>query len=64
MAVEKVELSQRASAQCPDMKILVITGYADQQQRAAVSGGGIERILIKPFTLQQICSAANAALDA
>ena len=61
--LDGIELSERASVKCPDMKILVITGYADQQQRTAVSAGGIESILIKPFTLQQICAAANAALD-
>jgi two-component system cell cycle response regulator CpdR len=61
--LDGIELTQKASVRCPEMKILVITGYADQQQRAAVSAGGIESILIKPFTLQQICSAANAALD-
>jgi CheY-like chemotaxis protein len=62
--LDGIELSERATAKCPEMKILVITGYADQQQRAAVSAGGIESILIKPFTLQQICSAAANALDA
>jgi CheY-like chemotaxis protein len=61
--LDGIELSARASAKCPDMKILVITGYADQEQRAAVSTGGIESILIKPFTLQQICAAAANALD-
>ena len=61
--LDGIELSERASAKCPEMKTLVITGYADQQQRAAVSAGGIDSILIKPFTLQQICSAANAALE-
>lgn len=62
--IDGIELSERATERCPDMKILVITGYADQQQRAAVSKGGIDSILIKPFTLQQICSAANEALSA
>lgn len=61
--MDGIELSCRATEVNPDMKILVITGYADQQQRAAVSGGGVEQVLVKPFTLQQICAAADDALN-
>lgn len=60
--MDGIELSRTAAAQFPDLKILMMTGFADQKERA----GDLEDIVIdvvpKPFTLTQIRSAVDAAI--
>ena len=60
--MDGISLSIEALERKPDLRIIVITGYAEQQHRAALLDGQIGDILTKPFSLKDICSAASAAL--
>jgi DNA-binding response OmpR family regulator len=44
------------------MTILLMTGYADQRERAYGLDALIHDVISKPFTLSQIRSAVNEAL--
>lgn len=60
--MDGIELSRTAARSYPDLKILMMTGYADQRERA----NGLDRIVIdivcKPFTLAHIRGAVSKAL--
>jgi len=60
--MDGIELSHLAAASFPNLKILMMTGYADQRERA----GGLEKIVIdvvpKPFALAEIRTAVSDAL--
>ncbi len=60
--MDGIALSRTAAASFPELKILMMTGFADQRERT----DGIENIVIdvvsKPFTLEQIRSAVSKAL--
>ncbi|MGE0733930.1 MAG: response regulator [Alphaproteobacteria bacterium] len=62
--IDGITLSHRVARARPSVCILVMTGYAEEQQRAAVLNGTVRQIITKPFTLKQICAAANEALAA
>ncbi len=61
--MDGIELTRLAASHYPDLKILMMTGYADQRERA----DGLEKIVIdvveKPFTLAQIRKAVISALE-
>lgn len=46
----------------PDLKILLMTGYADQRERAQGLDTLIDGVLAKPFTLADLQAAVDAAL--
>jgi len=60
--MDGIALSRTAVVSYPELKILMMTGYADQRERA----DGIDKIVIdvvsKPFTLDQIRTAVRKAL--
>ena len=60
--MDGISLSVEALGRHPHLRIIVITGYAEQQHRAALLDGQIGDILTKPFSLKEICAAASAAL--
>lgn len=60
--MDGISLSVRALEACPDLRIIVMTGYAEQQHRAAMLDGQIGDVITKPFSLKEICAAAHAAL--
>ncbi len=61
--MDGIELSHLAASSYPNLKILMMTGYADQRERT----GALEKIVIdvvpKPFALKEIRSAVNDALS-
>lgn len=61
--MDGIELSQLAASSYPDLKILMMTGFADQRERT----DGLEKIVIdvvpKPFALKEIRAAVNDALS-
>jgi len=61
--MDGIELARTAAPLYPDLKILFMTGFADQRERA----DGLEDIVIdvvsKPFTLTEIKRAVTAALE-
>jgi len=62
--MDGITIALMAAAQVPDMPILLMTGYADQRERAYGLDAIIAGLLYKPFTLEDITSAADKALKA
>lgn len=62
--MDGIELAHRASADHPDLKILLMTGYAEQRERADDLMQKIVDVVSKPFTLPDIRAAVARALVA
>ncbi len=62
--MDGIELAYNAAKLFPDLKILMMTGFADQRERA----DGLDKIVIdvisKPFTLSHIRQQVKLALAA
>ena len=60
--MDGIELARTAAKHYPSLRILMMTGFADQRERA----DGLEQVVIdvvpKPFTLKDIREAVSAAL--
>jgi len=61
--LDGIALALKASKDHPDMKILLMTGYAEEQRRAHNLEALIHRVIAKPFTLEQICTAVEDELN-
>ena len=62
--LDGIALALKVSRDWPDMPILLMTGYAAERQRAHNLDALIHDVISKPFTLQQICEAADTVLSA
>ncbi len=60
--LDGIALALKVAKENPDMAILMMTGYAAERQRAHNLDALIHRVLSKPFSLRQICTAANEAI--
>ena len=60
--VDGIALSLKASQQNPDMRILMMTGYAAERQRAHNLEELIYDVVLKPFTMDDIGAAVDSAL--
>ena len=61
--LDGIALALKVSRDWPDLPILLMTGYAAERQRAHNLDALIHDVISKPFTLQQICDAAEKVLD-
>ncbi|HVM81125.1 MAG TPA: response regulator, partial [Stellaceae bacterium] len=61
--LDGIALALKASKDHPDLKILLMTGYAAEKQRAHNLDALIHRVIEKPFTLEQICAAVKEELE-
>jgi CheY-like chemotaxis protein len=61
--LDGIALALKASKDFPDMRILLMTGFAAERQRAHNLEALIHRVVSKPFTLQEICAAVDEALQ-
>ncbi|MEN0040254.1 MAG: response regulator [Pseudomonadota bacterium] len=61
--MDGIELATQAAKHYPELKILMMTGYADQRERADGLDAIIIDVVSKPFTLKHIRQAVNAALQ-
>lgn len=61
--LDGIALALKVSKDWPDLPILLMTGYAAERQRAHNLDALIHDVISKPFTLQQICDAAEKVLD-
>jgi len=60
--LDGVALVEKALAAAPKLRVVLMSGFADELGRAAHLKAKISRIISKPFTLEQIRAAAKAAL--
>jgi CheY-like chemotaxis protein len=59
--MDGIALAHETSGQWPSLPILLMTGFADQRERAEELTEVIRDVVTKPFTLQQIREAVSEA---
>ena len=62
--MDGIALALAAARDHPDLTILLMTGYADQRERAHGLDALIHDVLTKPFSLATMRTAVNGALGA
>jgi two-component system cell cycle response regulator CpdR len=60
--MDGIALSLAAARNFPDLTILMMTGYADQRERAHGLDALVHDVLAKPFSLASLRGAVNEAL--
>lgn len=60
--IDGVELAKRAIETAPRLKLLLMSGFAEELDRARGLNSPRLAVIIKPFTLEQIRSAVRALL--
>jgi two-component system, cell cycle response regulator CpdR len=60
--LDGIALALKASKDYPAMKILLMTGYAAERQRAHNLEALVHRVVMKPFTLEEIQKAVAELL--
>lgn len=60
--MDGIALALCAAKERPDMPILLMTGYADQRERAHGLEQLIKDVITKPFTLDEIAAKVEKAL--
>lgn len=62
--MDGIALALRAGLECPNLKILLMTGFASELQRAHNLEALIHGVVVKPFTLKALRQEVNKALSA
>ena len=62
-AMDGIEMARRAASEYPGIRILLMTGFADQRERAADLQHIVIDVVSKPFTLNEIRNRVEKALD-
>ena len=62
--MDGIALALAAARDYPTLTILLMTGYADQRERASDLQALIRDVITKPFSLAEIRAAVNGALAA
>lgn len=62
--MDGIALALKVARDWPELPVLLMTGYSAERQRAHNLEELICEVITKPFTLQEICEAAEAALTA
>lgn len=60
--MDGIALSMNAARSWPDMTIILMTGYADQRERAQGLDALVHDVISKPFSLADIRKAVSDAL--
>ena len=63
-SLDGIGLALKVAKDFPSLPVLLMTGYSAERQRAHNLEELICEVITKPFTLQEICEAAEAALTA
>ncbi len=61
--VDGVALAMKAAKLYPNIKIVMISGYAQERLRAHNLEALVHKIIAKPFSLEDICDAVKNALS-
>jgi two-component system, cell cycle response regulator CpdR len=62
--MDGIQMAKAAASLFPAMKILLMTGYADQRERASGLEALIHDVIAKPFSLATIRNAVRDAIAA
>jgi CheY-like chemotaxis protein len=62
--IDGITLATSAVQSDPEMPVLMMTGFASEGQRAHSLDAVIEKVISKPFSLRDICTAVDEALAA
>jgi len=62
--LDGIALALKLAKDHPELSILMMSGYAAERQRAHNLDALVHRVVAKPFTLKQICSAVDEVLAA
>ncbi len=60
--VDGIALAMKATRLFPELKVVMISGYAQERMRAHNLDTLVHKILAKPFSLEEICDAVKNAL--
>ena len=60
--LDGIALALKVAKEYPNVRILLMTGYAAERQRAHNLDALIHRVIPKPFSLQEICRTVNEVL--
>ena len=63
-AMDGIAMAKNAVKDFPDLRIMLMTGYAEQRERAADVDKIVIDVVSKPFSLADIRGAVNEALAA
>jgi two-component system cell cycle response regulator CpdR len=61
--MDGIQLALSAKRDFPDLSIMLMTGFADQRERAKGLEVIVEEVLTKPFSLADMRSAVRAVLE-
>ncbi len=61
--LDGIALALRVRRDYPDLPILMMTGYSAERPKAHNLEQLVARVILKPFTLQQICDAVEETLS-
>ncbi len=61
--VDGIALALKASKDYPKMRIVLMTGYAAERDRAHNLDALVHEVVSKPFTLSEICDTIDTALN-
>jgi CheY-like chemotaxis protein len=61
-AMDGIEMAKRAASEFPGLKILLMTGYAEQRERAADLQRVVVDVVAKPFSLNEIRAKVEKAM--
>lgn len=60
--MDGIALALKVAKERPEVRILLMTGYGAERQRAHNLQFLVHEVVAKPFTLDQICAAVETAL--
>src|SRR5882672_1678468 len=60
--LDGIALALKAVRLYPDLRIVMISGYAQERMRAHNLDALVHRIIAKPFSLEEICDAVKGSL--
>lgn len=61
--VDGIALALKATSLHPDLRIVMISGYAQERMRAHNIDALVHRIIAKPFSIAEICDAVKDAMQ-
>ena len=61
--VDGIALALKATRDYPALRIVMISGYAQERMRAHNLDALVHRIIAKPFSLEEICEAVRDVME-